>query len=148
MRRRGFQLTRYADDWVVTCQSLADAKAALAAAKRVLGELGVELHSEKTRIVHIREGFEFLGYKIKRGVRPLKLVESRIKSGAKTGGLYAYPREKSVQHFKDQIRGRLCATKAHRERKKQSRTVREMRAGPSEPPCRWRLQNWSRHAQS
>ena len=104
MRRRGFQLTRYADDWVVTCQSLADAKAALAAAKRVLGELGVELHSEKTRIVHIREGFEFLGYKIKRGVRPLKLAESRIKSGAKTGGLYAYPREKSVQHFKDQIR--------------------------------------------
>ncbi len=64
----------------------------------------MELHSEKTRIVHICEGFEFLGYKIKRGGRPLKLAESRIKSGAKTGGLYAYPREKSVQHFKDQIR--------------------------------------------
>jgi group II intron reverse transcriptase/maturase len=104
MRRWGYQLTRYADDWVVTCRSLADAKAALAAAKQVLGKLGVELHSEKTRIVHIREGFEFLGYKIKRGVRPLKLAESRIKSGAKTGGLYAYPRDKSVQHFKDQIR--------------------------------------------
>jgi len=67
--------------------SLADAKAALATAKQVLGKLGVELHSEKTRIVHIREGFEFLGYKIKRGSRPLKLAESRIKSGAKTGGL-------------------------------------------------------------
>lgn len=104
MRRRGFQLTRYADDWVVTCRSLADAKAALAAAKQVLGKLGVELHSEKTRIVHIRDGFEFLGYKIKRGSRPLKLAESRIKSGAKTGSLYAYPRDKSVQHFKDQIR--------------------------------------------
>jgi RNA-directed DNA polymerase len=104
MRRRGFQLTRYADDWVVTCQSLAEAKAVLAAAKQVLGKLGVELHSEKTRIVHIREGFEFLGYKIKRGGRPLKLAESRIKSGAKTGSLYAYPRDKSVQHFKEQIR--------------------------------------------
>jgi len=104
MHRRGFQLTRYADDWVVTCRSLADAQAALAAAKQVLGKLGVELHSEKTRIVHIREGFEFLGYKIKRGGRPLKLAESRIKSGAKTGSLYAYPRDKSVQHFKDQIR--------------------------------------------
>jgi len=104
MRRRGYQLTRYADDWVVTCGSPADAKAALAAAKQVLGELGVELHSEKTRIVHIREGFEFLGYKIKRGGRPLKLAESRIKSGAKTGGLYAYPRDKSIRHFKDQIR--------------------------------------------
>lgn len=104
MHRRGFQLTRYADDWVVTCRSMAEAKAALAAAKQVLGKLGVELHSGKTRIVHIREGFEFLGYKIKRGGRPLKLAESRIKSGAKTGSLYAYPRDKSVQHFKDQIR--------------------------------------------
>ena len=104
MRRQGFQLTRYADDWVVTCRNLADAKAALTAAKQVLGKLGVELHSEKTRIVHIREGFEFLGYKIKRGGRPLKLAESQIKSGAKTGGLYAYPRDKSIQHFKDQMR--------------------------------------------
>jgi RNA-directed DNA polymerase len=104
MRRRGFQLTRYADDWVVTCRSQADAKAALAAARQVLEELGVELHSEKTRIVHISNGFEFLGYKIKRGSRPLKLTTNQIKSGAKTGGLYAFPREKSIQHFKDQIR--------------------------------------------
>jgi RNA-directed DNA polymerase len=104
MRRWGLQLTRYADDWVITCRSLADAKAALGIAKQVLGKLGVEVHSEKTRIVHVCEGFEFLGYKIKRGERPLKLAESRIKSGAKTGNLYAYPREKSIQHFKDQIR--------------------------------------------
>jgi RNA-directed DNA polymerase len=104
MRLRGFQLTRYADDWVATCRSLVDAKAALAAARQVLGKLGVELHSEKTRIVHISQGFEFLGYKIKRGGRPLKLAESRIKSGAKTGSLYAFPRDKSIQHFKGQIR--------------------------------------------
>jgi RNA-directed DNA polymerase len=89
---------------VVTCRSQADAKAALAAARHVLEELGVELHSEKTRIVHISNGFEFLGYKIKRGSRPLKLTTNQIKSGAKTGGLYAFPREKSIQHFKDQIR--------------------------------------------
>ena len=104
MRRRGYQLTRYADDWVVTCRSLAEAKAALAAARQVLEKLGVELHSEKTRIIHIREGFEFLGYKIKRGSRPLKLSSNKIRSGAKSGDLYAYPREKSIQHFKDQIR--------------------------------------------
>lgn len=60
MRRHGYQLTRYADDWVVTCRSLAEAKAVLATAKQVLEKLGVELHSEKTRIVHIRDGFEFL----------------------------------------------------------------------------------------
>jgi len=104
MRRMGYQLTRYADDWVVTCRSGAEAKAALAAARMILEKLGVELHHEKTRIVHIREGFEFLGYKIKRGTRPLKLPAHRIRSGAKSGGLYAYPREKSIQRFKDQIR--------------------------------------------
>lgn len=104
MRRHGYQLTRYADDWVVTCRSLAEAKAALATAKQVLEKLGVELHSEKTRIVHLQDGFEFLGYKIKRGSRPLCLAANRIQSGAKAGGLYAYPREKSIQHFKDQIR--------------------------------------------
>lgn len=104
MRQRGLQLTRYADDWVITCRSQQDAKAALATAKQILGKLGVELHSEKTRIVHISNGFEFLGYKIKRGTRPLKLTTDQNKSRVKTGGLYAYPREKSIQHFKSQIR--------------------------------------------
>ena len=32
MRRRGYQLTRYADDWVITCTSAAEARVALAAA--------------------------------------------------------------------------------------------------------------------
>jgi RNA-directed DNA polymerase len=104
MRRRGYQLTRYADDWVVTCHSVAEARAALAAAKAILEKLGVELQSRKTRIVQVRDGFEFLGYKIKRGTRPLKLAAKKIRSGAKAGSLYAYPREKSVQHFKDQVR--------------------------------------------
>jgi len=106
MRRLGYQLTRYADDWVITCESAEEAKAALAAAKRVLTTLGVELNQTKTKIVHIRQGFEFLGYKIKRGTRPLKLAPGKIHSGAKSGSLYAYPREKSIQHFKDQVRRR------------------------------------------
>lgn len=104
MRRRGYQLTRYADDWVVTCRSQAEARSALTAARKVLGKLGVRLNEEKTRIVHNRQGFEFLGYKIKRGNRALYLPASRIRSGACSGSLYAYPREKSLQHFKDQIR--------------------------------------------
>jgi RNA-directed DNA polymerase len=111
MRRRGYQLTRYADDWVVTCRTRAEAKAALAAAKQVLEKLGVELHDRKTRIVHIREGFEFLGYKIKQGTRSLKLAANKIRSGAKSGSLYAYPREKSIRHFKERIR-RLTRRKA------------------------------------
>jgi len=41
MRRKGYQLTRYADDWVLTCESAAEARAAVAAALRILNELGV-----------------------------------------------------------------------------------------------------------
>jgi retron-type reverse transcriptase len=61
MRRRGYQLTRYAADWVITCSSSAEARAALAAATRVLEALGVHLHPQKTRIVHIRHGVRVSG---------------------------------------------------------------------------------------
>lgn len=105
MRRRGYQLTRYADDWVVTCTSAAEARAAIAAAQRILTELGVQLHPQKTRTVNVRHGFEFLGYKIKRG-RQLSLPANKIRSGARSGELYAFPREKSVQRFMDQVRQR------------------------------------------
>lgn len=105
MRRRGYQLTRYADDWVVTCTSVAEARAAIAAAQRILTELGVQLRPQKTRTVHVRHGFEFLGYKIKRG-RQLSLPAAKIRSGARSGELYAFPREKSVQRFMDQVRQR------------------------------------------
>jgi len=106
MRRKGYRLTRYADDWLVTCKSRREAQAALIAAQRILEQLGVTLHAGKTRIVHVRQGFEFLGYKVKRGSRPLKLAASKIRSGVRGGDLYAYPRAKSIQHFKDQIRAR------------------------------------------
>src|SRR3990172_8400794 len=111
MRRRGYQLTRYADDWVITCTSAAEARAALEVASRVLKMLGVNINPRKTRIVHVRQGFEFLGYKIKRGSRQMRLPTSKIRSGAQPGRLYAYPRGKSIRHFKDQIR-RLTRRKA------------------------------------
>jgi hypothetical protein len=38
----------------------------LAEATKILSTLGVTLNAEKTRIVHVTQGFEFLGYKIKR----------------------------------------------------------------------------------
>src|SRR6202171_1295326 len=103
MRRKGYQLTRYADDWVVTCESAAEARAAVAAALRILDELGVQLHPQKTRIVHVRQGFEFLGYKVKCG-KQLRLPPGKIRSGAQAGALYAIPREKSVHRFMDQVR--------------------------------------------
>jgi RNA-directed DNA polymerase len=106
MRLRGYQLTRYADDWVITCKSAAEARAAVDAARRILKQLGVELHPQKTRIVHVRDGFEFLGYKIKRGKTKLYLPESKIRSQARQGALYAYPKEKSIRRFMDQVRQR------------------------------------------
>lgn len=106
MRRRGYRLTRYADDWVVVCASRREAEQALATARRVLEHLGVTLNRDKTRIVPVRGGFEFLGFKIKRGRQPLHLSPERIRSGTRPGSLYAFPREKSVRHFKDQIRRR------------------------------------------
>ena len=106
MRHKGYRLTRYCDDWVVTCRTRAEAQSALSAASRVLTALGVTLHETKTRIVHVRHGFDFLGYRIKRGSRPLQLASDRIRSGARSGALYAYPRGKSIQHFKDQVRKR------------------------------------------
>ncbi len=102
MRRKGYQLTRYADDWVVTCKSAAEARAAIDAAGRILKQLGVELHPQKTRIVHVQYGFEFLGYKIKRG-KKLYLPATKIRSRVCSGGLYAYPREKSIRRFKDEV---------------------------------------------
>jgi Reverse transcriptase (RNA-dependent DNA polymerase) len=83
MRRKGYQLTRYADDWVVTCTSAAEARAAIVATQKILEQLGVELHPQKTRVVHVQKGFEFLGYKIKRGQRRLRLMPHKIQSGVR-----------------------------------------------------------------
>src|SRR6184192_4403404 len=110
MRLRGYQLTRYADDWVVTCRSAAEARAAMDAARRILKQLGVELHPQKTRIVHVRYGFEFLGYKIKCGWRKLSLPGNQIRSQARQDALYAYPKEKSIRRFMDQVRERTKRT--------------------------------------
>lgn len=104
MRRRGYQLTRYADDWVVTCRTRQEAEHVLREAEKILTVLGVTLNRDKTRIVHIRQGFEFLGYKIKRGERTLKLPASKITSGVTSYSLYAYPTDKSVKRFRDRIR--------------------------------------------
>ena len=104
MRHKGYRLTRYCDDWVVSCKTRAEAKRALAAAIKILEQLGVRLNPNKTRIVHVRHGFEFLGYKIKRGSRPLRLDAAKIKSGVEQGALYAYPTEKAIRRFKDRVR--------------------------------------------
>jgi group II intron reverse transcriptase/maturase len=97
MQRAGFQLTRYADDWLCVCRTREEAERALASARAVLeGQLGLRIHPEKTRIVHVSQGFEFLGYKISLG-RGLRFKQGGI-------GLYAIPRQRSIDRFKDKVR--------------------------------------------
>lgn len=105
MTGRGHRLTRFADDWVVLCRSKKEAEKALADARMILESLGLTLHPSKTRIVHIRQGFEFLGYKLQQG-KGLKLPEGKIKKGKNVCNIYAIPTEKSVKRFMEKIRDR------------------------------------------
>ena len=75
---------------MITCKSVAEARAAVAAALRILKQLGVVLHPQKTRIVHVQHGFEFLGYKIKRG-KALRLPASKIRSQVRSGRCMRIP---------------------------------------------------------
>jgi RNA-directed DNA polymerase len=85
MARDGYQMVRYADDFVILCQSREEAQKALRQVQEWVERAKLALHPEKTRIVEAtREGFEFLGYRFERGQRG--------------------PRNKSVQKLRDTIR--------------------------------------------
>jgi RNA-directed DNA polymerase len=63
LARQGFQMVRYADDFVILCRTSADAQRALALVQSWVAENGLTLHPTKTRIVDAaRNGFDFLGY--------------------------------------------------------------------------------------
>ena len=85
LHEAGFQFARYADDFVVVCQSQWQVQEALALVKRVLEEtLGLHLSAEKTRITSFGKGYDFLGFTLSSKSRRM--------------------REKSVQKFKAKIR--------------------------------------------
>jgi RNA-directed DNA polymerase len=58
-------LVRYADDFVILCESEDDALKAKETTAEWLGLRGLELSKEKTNIVHVSEGFDFLGFNIR-----------------------------------------------------------------------------------
>lgn len=63
MSDRGFEMVRYADDFVVLCRSESEAVSALASIRAWVEEAGLILHPTKTKIVDSRtESFAFLGY--------------------------------------------------------------------------------------
>jgi len=61
----GRAVVRYADDFVVFCESKSDAEQAEIILKEWLGKRGLYLSKEKTQIVHLTQGFDFLGFNIR-----------------------------------------------------------------------------------
>ena len=63
--KSNYLYVRYADDFVVFCNgSKAEALAMKEELKGVLSHMGLTLSEEKTKVTHITEGFDFLGYRI------------------------------------------------------------------------------------
>jgi len=88
MAEQGFEMIRYADDFVILCRSEAEAKEALERVKEWTEQAGLTLHPTKTRIVDATQagGFDFLGYTFAQGQKR--------------------PRQKSLKKFKDTIRAK------------------------------------------
>ncbi len=85
MAALGFQMVRYADDFVILCRTPAEAQKALDQVKQWVQENGLTLHPEKTHIVDARDkSFSFLGYSFR--------------------GTLRFPREKSHRKFIYRIR--------------------------------------------
>ena len=87
MAQKGFEMVRYADDFVILCRSPEEANQALAMVQEWTAAAGLTLHPTKTRIVDANEdAFEFLGYQFVKGKR--------------------FPRAKSLKKLKDTIRAK------------------------------------------
>lgn len=95
MARLGYEMIRYADDFVILCRSEQEAREALGRVRDWTAEAGLTLHPDKTRIVDAsqRGGFDFLGYHFERG--------------------YRWPRKKSLKKLRDSIRVKTRRANGH-----------------------------------
>ena len=84
LEEQGYRFVRYADDFVVVCETPQQANAALTFVEQVMTELGLALSPEKTKIASYGRGYDFLGF--------------RISSTSRT------MRAKSLEKFKTKIR--------------------------------------------
>lgn len=62
LHRLGYRFVRYADDFVVLCQSRSQAEEAKTQVTSILHQLGLQLSAEKTRITTFGKGYSFLGF--------------------------------------------------------------------------------------
>jgi len=91
MAQQGFEMVRYADDFVILCRTRAEAERALAMVQEWTASADLTLHPQKTRIVDANgEGFDFLGYHFQKGRH--------------------WPREKSLKKLKETVREKTKRT--------------------------------------
>jgi len=62
LEAHGFKLIRFADDFIILCKSQHQAQLAAQGVKASLAQVGLQLNIDKTHIVHLKQGFKFLGY--------------------------------------------------------------------------------------
>ena len=74
----GLRFVRYADDFVVLCQTKRQAQEAHLTVQAFIAELGLTLSAEKTKVTTFREGFDFLGFRL-----AAQTMTARLKSVAK-----------------------------------------------------------------
>ncbi|WP_461019149.1 group II intron maturase-specific domain-containing protein, partial [Streptomyces daliensis] len=90
-----YRIVRYADDFVVMVSgSRQHAEALWDEVAEVLSPMGLRLSEEKTRVCHIDEGFDFLGFRIQR---------CRKRGTAKTH-IYTWPSKKALNSIKTKVR--------------------------------------------
>ncbi|MFF1790591.1 group II intron reverse transcriptase/maturase [Kitasatospora sp. NPDC058243] len=76
-RRDASILVRYADDFAVFCHSEEQAHRAKEDLARWMASRGVAFNEEKTQVVHLEEGFDFLGFNIRRYSGKLLIMPSK-----------------------------------------------------------------------
>lgn len=80
MAGAGYEMIRYADDFVVLCRSEQEAEQAMALIREWVEAAQLRLHPEKSGIRTHAMGFDFLGYHFERGRRwPRKKSQSKLK---------------------------------------------------------------------
>ena len=90
------KLVRYADDFVILVHGQrSDVEALWDEVSGVLAPMGLRLSAEKTRICHISEGFDFLGWRIQR---------QAWRSRADKWAIYTYPSKRALTAIKDKVR--------------------------------------------